>query len=502
MSMSVDQRPNNTNIHGAFEQLMFSISSTEQASTSPQYYRFRYICDLYVGGALKARVKVYPNQNGQGIFRVDKLIQDFMSCTKADQNVTADDFYTRTIHNLGANNTGKIFSNNNGENYRKVEFKFGQEYSSNLTTDPTIYADQITGEYVSVIMSAGWSRTQSATQTWDTGIAFWNYNESWIDSRYVLEDYGDAFLTDRFTATSGTTQTLGTAKREVIKVQSNGYYTLGFIAEGAAPGGSTIQSMYVCAYNSSNSLLASHHFILGTDGGEAVASVNEDRERLQYFGCGPAQMSTQTIDTGLKNAFTNDTVAYYEVMALNDTSSTPTASSDASLVSLLYRFEIQDCTSIYQDGNQPVTVAWQNSLGCWDYQDFILRKNDTMSVQRKTFRQVQGNWDTANANQFWNFRGDEGGERVIKTDATKQMTLTTDLLSNEIDVDMLESIMLSPQVYLLASSNGIGVTPIVVTDTSFIRKKNVNERSPFLYQLKFKYAHNRPVTKAGTYSYS
>ena len=501
MSMTVDQRPNNANIHGAFEQLMFSISSTEQQSTSPQYYRFRYICDMYVGGNLKARVKVYPNANGQGIFRVDRLIQDFMSCTKADQNVTADDFYTRTIHNLGANNTSKIFSDNNGENYRKVEFKFGQEYSSDLTTDPTIYPDQITGEYVSVIMSAGWSRQLKTQQTWDTGIAYWNIHEDWIDTRYVLTDYGDAFLTDRFTAESGTTQTLGTAKREVIKVQNNGYYTLGFIAEGAAPGGSTIQSMYVCAYNSSNSLLASHHFILGTNGGTAVASVNEDKERLQYFGCGPIQMSTQTIDTGLKNAFAAGTVAYYEIMALNDTSSTPTASSDASLVSLLYRFEMQDCTSIYQDGDQPVTIAWQNSLGSWDYQDFTLRKNDSMSVKRKTFKQVQGNWDTAFANQFWNFRGDEGGERVIKTDATKQMTLTTDLLGKN-DVDIIESIMLSPQVYLLANSGGIGVTPIIVTDTNFVRKSSLNERSPFLYQLKFKYAHNRPVTKAGTFTYS
>ena len=81
------------------------------------------------------------------------------------------------------------------------------------------------------------------------------------------------------------------------------------------------------------------------------------------------------------------------------------------------------------------------------------------------------------------------------------MTLTTDLLGKN-DVDILESIMLSPQVYLLANSGGVGVTPIIVTDTNFVRKSSVNERSPFLYQLKFKYAHNRPVTKAGTYSYS
>ena len=501
--MTVDQRPNNANIHGAFEQLMFSISSTEQASTSPQYYRFRYICDMYVGGALKARVKVYPNANGQGIFRVDKLIQDFMSCTKADQNVTTDDFYSATIHYLGGNSTSKVFSNNNGENYRKVEFKFGQEYSTSLTTDPTIYADQITGEYVSVIMSAGWNRPLLGAnrQTWDTGIKLWNYDEDWIDSAYVLTDYGNQFLTDRYSLNTGTTQTLGTAKFIRIKVQPSSLYTMGFIAEGAAPGGSTIQSIYVVAYNSSNAAIASGHFILGTDGGTAVASVNEDLERLQYFGAGPQNLKVQTAESGIATQFSVGNVAYYEVMALNDTTSTPTAFGDASLVSILYRFEIQNCTSIYQEGQVPVTIAWQNSVGCWDYQDFTLRKNDTMSVQRKTFKQVQGNWDTAFANQFWNFRGDEGGERVIKTDATKQMTLTTDLLSED-DVDVLESIMLSPQVYLIGSSDGSGITPIIVTDTSFTRKKNVNERSPFLYQLRFKYAHNRPVTKAGTYSYS
>lgn len=501
--MTVDQRPNNANIHGAFEQLMFSISSTEQASTSPQYYRFRYICDMYVGGALKARVKVYPNANGQGIFRVDKLIQDFMSCTKADQNVTTDDFYSATIHYLGGNDTAKVFSHNNGENYRKVEFKFGQEYSTSLTTDPTIYADQITGEYVSVIMSAGWSRELlgKLQPTWDTGIRLWNFDEDWIDSAFVLDDYGQRFLTDRTELTVGATQTLGDAKHVIIKVQSEGLYTMGFIAEGAAPGGSTIQSIYVVAYNSSNSVLGTGHFILGTDGGTAVASVNEDLERLQYFGAGPQNLKVQVAESSVASAFAGGNVAYYEVMGLNDTTSTPTAFGDASLVTLLYRFEIQNCTSIYQQGQIPVTIAWQNSVGCWDYQDFTLRKTDTMSVKRKTFKQVQGNWDTANANQFWNYRGDEGGERVIKTDATKQMTLTTDLLT-EADVNVLESIMLSPQVYLLGNIDGSGITPIVVTDTNFTRKKDVNERSPFLYQLKFKYAHNRPVTKAGTYQYS
>jgi hypothetical protein len=65
---------------------------------------------------------------------------------------------------------------------------------------------------------------------------------------------------------------------------------------------------------------------------------------------------------------------------------------------------------------------------------------------------------------------------------------------NQDEVDLLETLYLSPNVFLLGT-NGSSVTPIVITDTNFIQKKNVNERSPFIYQVKFKYAKERPTTK-------
>ena len=90
-----------------------------------------------------------------------------------------------------------------------------------------------------------------------------------------------------------------------------------------------------------------------------------------------------------------------------------------------------------------------------------------------------------------------GGMRIAKVNARQEFTAHTDLF-NEDEVDILEALHLSPNVYLL-SSQGQTVTPIVITNTSFVFKKNVNTRSPFLYQIKFKNAKERPTTKGGTY---
>ena len=98
MSMTVEQRPSTGDLHGAFEQLMYVLTSTEQASASN--FKFRYIADLYVGGVLVSRVKVFPNTAGAGVFRVDKLIQDHMSATNAYQGTTAGtEVQLYTIHN-------------------------------------------------------------------------------------------------------------------------------------------------------------------------------------------------------------------------------------------------------------------------------------------------------------------------------------------------------------------------------------------------------------------
>ena len=496
MGMTVQQRPSTTAVHGAFEQLMYVLTSTEQASASN--FKFRYIADLYVGGVLVSRVKVYPNTAGAGVFRVDKLIQDHMSATNAYQGTTAGtEVQLYPIHNTGgvSGGTDKVFSNNNGETFRKVEMKFGQEYAASATADPTVYLNQITGEFLQVIMTAGLQRTT----TWDDGIQYYTSSSTWI-ATFQPQVFRSLFLSDRRTAnTQGFSSNLVSSIDPIlIDVDVDSPYTLAFLNDSSAPTSSLLKSIYVALYDASDSLLDSRNFIPGTDGGTENTAVSTDQGRLQYFGCGPGNFDSQIVDTTFRDFFVNNQVSYYELCGVTGTSTTPSATVD--LTTTIYRFNINQCKSIYQDAGYPeMTIAWQNSFGAWDYQIFKLRFNYSDTIKRETFDQVAGNWDTTDAAQDFEFRGSQGGTRVAKVEAPQELPAPTDLLQDS-DVAILETLMLSPQVYLLNQNNGLGVVPIVVTDTSFVKKRRVDERAPFLYQIKFKYAKPRPTTKAGTFS--
>ena len=492
MSMTIQQQPSTIYVHGAFEQLMYVLTSTEQASASN--FKYRYIADLYVGGVLVSRVKVYPNGAGAGVIRVDKLIQDWMAVTKADQGTVTNEIYDKNIHSLGLNTPAESWSSNNGENYRKVELKFGEEYATSATTNPTEYIDEETGYYISCIMSAGLRRPF----TWDMGIPDYLSDVNWIKA-YIPQGSFSKVFSDRQTNSdfvSTTVSELSVVNQDVTLAEVR---TLGLGMDGSAPQSSVAVSAWVGLYNSSDVLLDSGFITAATAGGIAPGSVTTDAGRLQYIGVGPQNLTNQSTIPTFVGSFVAGTVAYYEVIFMQDSTTVPSNATKASCASCVYQYTVigSDCT--YGDVNYNfVTLAWQNSFGCWDYQAFsLVHQRTTGSIERKTFDQVAGNWDNADANQDFNFRGDQGGTRISKVSATQEMTANSDIF-NQDEVDLLETLYISPNVFLLGG-RGSTVTPIVITDTSFIQKKNVNERSPFIYQIKFKYAKERPTTKGGTY---
>jgi hypothetical protein len=492
MAMTIQQQPSTSYVHGAFEQLMYVLTSTEQASASN--FKYRYIADLYVGAVMVSRVKVYPNGAGAGVIRVDKLIQDWMSITKADQGTTTNEIYDTTIHKLGVNTASESWSSNNGENYRKVELKFGEEYSTSATTNPTEHIDEETGYYISCIMSAGLRRPN----TWDEGIPDYLSTENWL-TQYIPTAYTQQIFSDRNTNPNFTSTTASQIEVVHQDVTLNEVRTLGLGMDGAAPQASVAVSAWIGLYSSSDVLLDSGFITASTAGGIAPGSVTTDAGRLQYIGVGPYNLKTQSTIATFAAFFDANSVAYYEVIFMQDSVTVPSNANKGSAASCCYQYTVigSDCT--YGDTNYNfVTLAWQNSFGCWDYQAFsLLHQRTTGSIERKTFDQVAGNWDDADANQDFNFRGDQGGTRISKVSATQEMVANSDIF-NQDEVDLLETLYLSPNVFLLGT-NGSSVTPIVITDTNFIQKKNVNERSPFIYQVKFKYAKERPTTKGGTY---
>ena len=497
MSMTKEYGPSTAYVHGAFEPITFVVTSTEQAGGT--FFKFKYIADIYVENtsspyayALQARIKIEPNGAGAGVFRVDKIIADYVAITTGDSSTSAAGFVNDTIHTLGSNSTTKIWVNNDGTNYRKIKVNFGQEYSTTATTAPTEYLDVITNEYVSCVMSAG----MQMIPTWDEG---GNYVSA--GNNYLLDfcpnDSTKKILSDRQITTEYTSTLASNVSVINQDVTNFEWRTLGVLMDDASPVASDAVNCFVSLFDSSDSVLDANWFIAGTSGGTAPADSDQDFERLQYIGIGPRNLTAQTIDAGFATHFNAGTVAYYEVFFM-DSSVLPANATTANMASLCYRFTVKPASCIYRNLNGSnkynyVTLAWQNSLGAWDYQAFALKHQRTTSnIERKTFDQVSGNWETANTSVQFAYRGDEGGVTTTQIEARQTMVANTDLY-NEDEVAFLENLWLSPKVQLL-NYDGSAI-PITLTDKNWIRKNNLNEGGAFTYQVSFEYGKQRPTVR-------
>ena len=498
MSMTKEYGPSTGYVHGAFEPITFVVTSTEQAGGT--FFKFKYIADIYIANtdspyayALQARIKIDPNNAGAGVFRIDKIIADYVAITTGDSSTSAAGFVNDTIHTLGSNSTTKIWVNNDGTNYRKIKVNFGQEYSTTATTAPTEYLDVITNEYVSCAMSAG----MQMIPTWDEG---GNYTST--GNNYLLDfcpnDSTKKILSDRLTTTDYTSTLASNVSVINQDVTNFEWRTLGVLMDDTSPVASDAVSFYVALFDSSDSQLDANWFTAGTDGGTTPANSDQDFERLQYVGIGPRNLTAQTIDAGFATHFNAGTVAYYEVFFMDDSVTVPANGTTANMASLCYRFTVKPASCIYRNLNGSnkynyVTLAWQNSLGAWDYQAFALKHQRTTSnIERKTFDQVAGNWDTANTSVQFAYRGDEGGVTTTQIEARQTMVANTDLY-NEDEVAFLENLWLSPKVQLL-NYDGSAI-PITLTDKNWIRKNNLNEGGAFTYQVKFEYGKQRPTVR-------
>lgn len=497
MSMTKEYGPSTAYVHGAFEPITFVVTSTEQAGGT--FFKFKYIADIYVENtsspyayALQARIKIEPNGAGAGVFRVDKIIADYVAITTGDSSTSAAGFVNDTIHTLGSNSTTKIWVNNDGTNYRKIKVNFGQEYSTTATTAPTEYLDVITNEYVSCVMSAG----MQMIPTWDEGgnyvSAGNNYLLDFCPNDSTKKILSDRQITTEYTSTSASD--VSVINQDVTNFE---WRTLGVLMDDASPVASDAVNCFVSLFDSSDSVLDANWFIAGTSGGTAPADSDQDFERLQYVGIGPRNLTAQTIDAGFATHFNAGTVAYYEVFFM-DSSVLPANGTTANMASLCYRFTVKPASCIYRNLNGSnkynyVTLAWQNSLGAWDYQAFALKHQRTTSnIERKTFDQVSGNWETANTSVQFAYRGDEGGVTTTQIEARQTMVANTDLY-NEDEVAFLENLWLSPKVQLL-NYDGSAI-PITLTDKNWIRKNNLNEGGAFTYQVSFEYGKQRPTVR-------
>ena len=497
MAITNEYGPSASYLHGAYEPLTFVITSTNYPGS---YFKFKFIADIYVESntspyayELQARIKLLPNLAGAGVFRIDKIVADYLAITTGDPSTSAAGFVNDTIHTLGSNATSRIWTENEGSNYRKIKVNFGEEYATAADLAPIEDPDLLVDQYVSCVMSAG----MQMAPTYDEGGVYYNVGTPYLSS-FTPNDSTKKILSDRAVSAdyiSTLASNVSVVNQDVTNFE---WRTLGVLMDDTTPVSSDAVSAYVALFDSTGSVLAAGFFTASTDGGTAPVDSDHDFERLQYFGVGPENLSSQTIQTGFAVHFNTNTVAYYEVFFMDDSVTVPNNATTASMASLCYRFEVKPASCIYSSLSRTskynyVTLAWQNSLGAWDYQAFALKhQRTTGNIERKTFDQVAGNWDTAGTGVQFAYRGDEGGVTTTQVTARQSMVANTDLF-NEDEVDFLENLWLSPKVQLL-NFDGSAI-PITITGKNWIRKNNLNEGGPFTYQITFEYGKQRPTVR-------
>ena len=494
MAITNEYGPNAAYLHGAYEPLTFVITSTNYPGA---FFKFKFIADIYVESnttpyayELQARIKLLPNLAGAGVFRIDKIVADYLAITTGDPSTSAAGFVNDTIHTLGSNATSRIWTENEGSNYRMIKVNFGEEYATDADLAPIEDPDLLVDQYVSCVMSAG----MQMAPTYDEGGVYTATGDNYLSS-FTPNGAGKKILSDREVSrdySSTLASIISVINQDVTNFE---WRTLGVLMDDTI---SDAVSAYVALFDSTGSVLDAAFFTASTDGGTAPADSDHDFERLQYFGVGPQNLTAQTIDAGFATHFNAGTVAHYEVFFMDDSTTVPSNTSTASMASLCYRFEVKSASCIYRSLNGTnkynyVTLAWQNSLGAWDYQPFALKhQRTTGNIERKTFDQVAGNWNTAGTGVQFAYRGDEGGLTTTQVTARQSMVAHTDLF-NEDEVDFLENLWLSPKVQLL-NYDGSSI-PITITGKNWVRKNNLNEGGPFTYQITFEYGKQRPTVR-------
>ena len=435
--------------------------------------KYKYICDIYVGGSKVARLKTLPNSNDRGVFQVNRILDDYVTPTAANVNSVNNGLNLNGVITLGVEETAKPFGKNT-EATRRVEFKFGYEYATSATSAPTIYEDQITGNYVSVIKAHGYFGVTEtlADQFEDSDL-----------KRFQLDSSLDPFIS-AVPRVSGSASIISSSYRYDQDVHYRQAHVLSFLNdETSSTQTKGPNNIFVAGYEADGTEIFNSYIAnLTANGGEAPGTSNSDDERLLYFGAGPHNLTTQTNNALISAGMADADLAYYEVVACDTTTL-----SAINQVSAVYRFNI-----VSECKYETRRVMFQNQYGGWDFLNFEKRSERKLNYERSEYYRPLGNWDTAQPSaEDWGYTNYAQGRSTLMTRTTLKETLNTDWLPEHFN-PFFEALLASPKVYLIEQKQGADLyqIPAVITNTDHVRKTGIND-SLITYSIEVEYS--RPL---------
>jgi len=444
--------------------------SVRQTSISGLFY-FKFILEVRItdaSGTLLGKIKqkkspaVTGTTNVTAVFDLRDIVNTQLETQMADYNDT-----TKSIHTLGVNDIEKPFSQNTSQ-LLAIYVKAYQEYSSSATASPTANTGENVTQtlyYIPASLDLNTARGTEYFQT--TGI-----------EDYKLKDVSKRVFSD--VASSYNSLVGITGYHNILR--STDYHTIGFL-NGQADFESIGWYWQVKYYTSANVQIGSTAELIndnsagGAKPNSAGGEVNTDNERLIYFGCGPANLQAQDITAARPSNFTD--WAYYSIQAFD----LPLGSEDPAPAtkSALYYFVRNDDNC---KGFDIRRLGWRNSLGCWDYFNFTKKSTQTLKIERDNYQTMIGNFSDA----IYSYNNFEGGKKVSRTSAVLSETLNTDWITED-EAVLLESLMKATKVQIIANDYTTYTVPVLIKDSTFVKKTDVNDRLKIQYTIKIEYAN-------------
>jgi hypothetical protein len=443
--------------------------SVKQTDISGLFY-FKFILEIRItdaSGTLLAKLKQKKNPSTTGttdvnaIFDLKDIVNTQLKTQVADYNSS-----TGSIHLLGANVATKPFSLNTSQ-ILQIYVKAYQEYSDSATTSPTENAGvNVTDTLFYIPASLDLNRERSTTNLQGTGI-----------EQYKLKDISKKLLSDIEESYS---DVVGSSVRHNI-LRSTDYHTVGFL-NGQTDLDSLGWYWQLKYYDAANAQIGSTQELINdnsnggakpnTSGGE----VSLDTERLIYFGCGPANLEAQSVVTAARPSNFTDW-AYYLIQAFDNS----IASGSDTIKSAKYYFVRNDDNCKGYDIRR---LAWINSKGCWDYFNFTKKSTQTLKVERDNYQTMIGDFSRTQ----YSYNNFEGGKKVSRTTASLSETLNTDWITED-EAVLLENLMKATKVNIVENDYTTYTVPVLIKDSSFVKKTSVNDRLKIRYTIQIEYAN-------------
>ena len=416
-------------------------------------------------GALLGKIKQRRNgfsddiaaDKARAIFDLKDIVNSQLEDTNADQNAT-----TKTIHKVGTNSATTPFSQNNNQ-FLTIYVKGYENYSSAANISPSDDLDDAINDtkfYIAASLDLNIARGTVDFQ--DTAF-----------SSYSLSGSTSLFLSD---IQDSSADNIGTVKRNYI--QSTDYHTIGML-NGVSDLASDAYYIGIQYYDSSNNVINSPggtaiEYIANTNlngGANPDTEVNTNPERLIYFGCGPANLESQSRNTEARPS-EFDNWAYYTIRAY-DSNATTTKSA-------LYYFINQDGSC---KGFKVRRLAWRNSLGCFDYFNFKKKSTQTINVTRNNYNTLLGNFSS----DMYSYNNFSRGKNTRNTTAIVREVINTDWITEQ-DAVLLEGLIMSTNIQIVENADTSYTVPVLVTDTNFIKKTVANDKM-IKYTINIEYAN-------------